>query len=424
MHSAQEVKSDFTKRYVIAISLIALLSTAAFFFLHLALKTSDSTALIVNMSGKQRMLSQRVASLSQQYYARVYAAQGPLEAQLIRTNLLAAITEMEAANTALSTGRLNDTVRVELSAAIRDLYFGQTDLKDRVEEYLLKARRLAATPSPSEAGSLHREIIEISNPILIDLNHAVLQYQQEGEENIARVQRTETVVWIVTLITLLLEVIFIFQPMASKIRELFQEVTWNQQNLEQQIALRTIHLEEANQKLQHVASHDPLTGLKNRLNMERDLEELLHQYEKNRQPFAVVMLDIDWFKKVNDLYGHDAGDFVLIEFAKILLGEVRVQDSVYRAGGEEFVIVFNRISKEQVGDRVARLLVSVEEYPFVYNDITIRTTVSAGIFHPENTCAENVQEVLKCADGALYEAKRAGRNRMAFFICPNRSENG
>src|SRR3989339_582969 len=103
MH-VQELKSSFIKRYVIAISLIALLSSGAYYVLTLALKASDSTALVVNISGKQRMLSQRIASYSQQYYLRVYADGTYSDSDTIRAALRAAIEEMADANRSLSSG--------------------------------------------------------------------------------------------------------------------------------------------------------------------------------------------------------------------------------------------------------------------------------------------------------------------------------
>ncbi|ADR34318.1 diguanylate cyclase [Sulfuricurvum kujiense DSM 16994] len=407
---AQELKASFTKRYVIAISLIALLSTGAFYFLHLGLKTSASTALIVNMSGKQRMLSQRVASLSQQYYFYSNSNNAHLEA--VRADLLLAIEEMARANAALSSGRLKEGVEVKLSPEILEIYYGEIALKKRVEQYLERAKSLSQTPSQNESAELLREIVHISNTLLQDLNTAVFQYQIEGEKNIAEVKQLETLVWIVTLITLLLEVIFIFQPMAHKIQELFQEVLWNQENLEQQISIRTMSLEHANTKLLQMASHDPLTGLKNRLNMERDLEELITQFDKHHLPYAVLMLDIDWFKKINDSYGHDAGDFVLCEISKIMLENVRVQDSVYRAGGEEFVIIFNRITREQAIEKAEEIRINIQKHQFVFDNQVLQCTVSGGIYHPDIRKSSTVQGVLKLADNALYEAKHSGRNNI------------
>ena len=407
-----DLKSSFTKRYIIAISIIALLSSGAFYVLNLALKTSYTTALIVNMSGKQRMLSQRIASLSQQYYASLHTPYSSKEPQEIREMLLVVIDEMDHANEALSSGRLGEGVHVNLSMEIQDIYYGKTDLKHRVDIYLNYARRLSQLNTPSESLHVLHQIVDISNPLLVDFNRAVLQYQQEGEENIKNVQYLESMVLVITLFTLLLEIIFIFQPMANKLRELFQELEWNRENLEQKVEMRTLNLERVNAQLRQIASHDPLTGLKNRLNMERDLEELIAQYDKHLLPYAVLMLDIDWFKKINDTHGHDAGDFVLCEIAKIMSENVRIQDSVYRAGGEEFVIIFNRIKREQAFEKAELIRLEIEKHQFIFSDNTIRCTISGGLYHPDIIKASHVQVVLKLADNGLYEAKHSGRNKI------------
>ncbi len=255
--------------------------------------------------------------------------------------------------------------------------------------------------------------------MLKDLDKAVLQYQIEGEENIAKVKQLETLVWVTTLVTLLLEVIFIFRPMAYKIQELFQEVLWHEENLEQQIAIKTKNLEEANAKLLQMASHDPLTGLKNRLNMEQDIEKLIMQFHKHHCPYAILMLDIDWFKKINDSYGHDAGDFILREVAKIMLEHVRIQDSVYRAGGEEFVILFNRITRKNAIKKAEEIRMNIQKHQFIFDNQVIRCTVSGGIYHTDMQKISTVQKVLKLADNALYKAKHLGRNNIVEAIYEN-----
>lgn len=410
----ESLKSSFTRRYMIAITLIALLSTVAFYILYLALKTSDSTALVVNISGKQRMLSQRIASFSQQYYLHVFIKQKSKDTEFdtILLLLTAAVEEMRNANEALSSGHLNSDNTVKLSKAVANIYFGDVNLKKRVDEYLRIAEEIPRAKTKAETLTLLNQLLSLANIILPDLNSAVMQYQQEGEANITAIRNLETLAWILTLITLLLEILFIFRPMAKKIEELFHEVKWNEQNLEEQIRIKTISLEEANLKLAHAASHDPLTGLKNRLNMEQELESILNYYWQNYSQFAVAMLDIDWFKKINDTHGHEAGDIVLHDIAKILTENVRGQDSVYRVGGEEFVILFNRITKEQALEKIKKIRIRIEEHPFMVKDKVIRLTVSGGLYHPELIPSKNIQEILKYADDALYEAKHLGRNKI------------
>lgn len=412
----EEFKSNFTKRYVLSISLIALLTTGAFYFFNIVLKESDSTALLVNKLGQQQTLSQRIAELSQRYYLHTFITPNRENARQIKLQLKEAIAKMEEGNHQLAAWQSNDPTTVKLLPELYPFYNENKELDNRVEAYLDLARDCMNATEKHKAAPLVRLLAQTSEEILPALDIALLEYEKDREKHISKINDFGVYIWVLAIMTLMLEVIFIFQPMGHKIREMFQEVNWNQQNLKHQITLRTLSLERANSKLLQLASHDPLTGLKNRLNMEQELETLIDQYTKHHLPYAVVMLDIDWFKKINDNYGHDAGDFVLCELSKIMMDNVRVQDSVYRAGGEEFVIIFNRITKEQAMEKAEELRLSVQEYLFIFDKQEIRCTISGGVFHPDMMNAFDVQGVLKLSDNALYEAKRSGRNKMVAAI--------
>ena len=408
---SKEIKYTFTRHYLIAIALLAILLSGAFYTLRTALRTSESTAFIVNLSGNQGILSQRIALYAQLYYLTLSDQKNNNERMRIRELLNKASIEMRDANERLLSGEIHSGSNHELSYEIHELYFGQKHLKDRVDDYLILIDKLTHAKTHQEAGMLTDKIISSSTPLVNDLNAAVSQYQKEGDANITKIKEMVAAIWIVTIITLLLEIIFIFQPMAYKMGTLFQKIVWHEHNLQEEIKIRTDNLTQANEKLAHLASHDPLTGLKNRLNMEKELQGLIDHQHVYQSSYAVVMLDIDWFKKINDTYGHDAGDFVLTELAKIFLESVRPQDSVYRAGGEEFVIIFNRITQEQAMIKCEKIRQRIQNHPFVYHELTFQMTISIGMYHPECGKVNNVTEILKLADNALYEAKRTGRNK-------------
>jgi len=128
----------------------------------------------------------------------------------------------------------------------------------------------------------------------------------------------------------------------------------------------------------------------------------------------VMMIDIDWFKKINDTHGHSKGDFVLKELAKLLLDFVREEDKIYRAGGEEFVIIFNRISKLEMRNKAEFIRTKIETHNFLEDEISIALTVSGGVYHPDCVSIENYKDILKVADSALYKAKNEGRNKIFF----------
>lgn len=408
----ETMEINFTKRYILALILIALLSTGTFYILDLALKTSNFTALIVNKSAKQRMFSQRIASFSQQYYSCTYLKQNCSEHETIQLTLEEAMNEMRQANNALSSGNIKKEVEIKLSTTMAEIYFGDINLKKRVDDYLDLAKKLTKIQTQEEAIEVLDHLLLLSNPLLVDLNTAVFQYQKEGEENIANIRYLETLAWLLTLFALLIEVIFIFQPMANSIKLFIQKERSQNDRLEQEIKLRTYSLEQANQKLSYSASHDHLTGLNNRLNFEQELENILFHYHANDIPFAVLMLDIDWFKKVNDTYGHHVGDYVLKEFSALLSGAIRVGDSAYRTGGEEFVIILNRISQLKAMEKAEEIRNIMEESTFAFDGHTFNITISCGVYHSECLKAEDVHEIMKLVDNALYEAKYLGRNRV------------
>ena len=142
---------------------------------------------------------------------------------------------------------------------------------------------------------------------------------------------------------------------------------------------------------------------KDKKNAEAKFKECTEAYE---------VLSDDKKRQIYDTYGHDAGDFVLCELAKIFSENVRSQDSVYRAGGEEFVIIFNRITKDKVLDKCEKIRQKIQEHSFSYNENSFNVTISSGVYHTDIVEVETIQEGLKLADNALYEAKRTGRNKV------------
>jgi two-component system cell cycle response regulator len=157
---------------------------------------------------------------------------------------------------------------------------------------------------------------------------------------------------------------------------------------------------------------DPLTGLHNRRYMESHMETLVREAVRSGRSLSMLVADIDFFKQVNDTYGHDAGDDVLREFAARLKRNTRGIDLACRLGGEEFVIIMpdTDIGRAyQVGER---LRAGIAAEPFVLTpDLAIRVTTSVGISTLEHA-GDTPQTVFKRADQALYAAKRTGRNRV------------
>lgn len=169
-------------------------------------------------------------------------------------------------------------------------------------------------------------------------------------------------------------------------------------------ALENIHI------VTNHANRDFLTGLYNRRYFFHDMDEYIHEDNVHNEPFAVGMLDIDNFKKINDTYGHDTGDRVIVHLANILMSNTNYRDIVSRFGGEEFCIVLkniNRFSAVEIFDRLREEVAS----SVIYSDKkeAIQFTISIGIsLYSE----DGLEETINQADMMLYSAKHSGKNRV------------
>ncbi|MCM8773497.1 MAG: diguanylate cyclase [Candidatus Omnitrophica bacterium] len=159
------------------------------------------------------------------------------------------------------------------------------------------------------------------------------------------------------------------------------------------------------EELYNLASQDGLTNIYNRMYLLKALENL-----KSKAPFSLIMFDIDDFKKINDIYGHNAGDFVLREIAKIVKGLIRQEDVFARFGGEEFIllVMLNKDIAYKIAERIRK---TIEDYEFVFGNEIIKCTISAGVFCVENFGMSTFQWI-EAVDKLLYEAKRQGKNRV------------
>ncbi|MGZ3182349.1 MAG: diguanylate cyclase domain-containing protein [Telluria sp.] len=161
---------------------------------------------------------------------------------------------------------------------------------------------------------------------------------------------------------------------------------------------------------QELALHDALTGLPNRRLLEDRIETTLQHAARHHHKAAIMYLDLDGFKQINDTYGHAYGDEILKMVAQRLVATSRKEDTVARLGGDEFMIVLGEVHGLKDAEGPAAKLVEAVSEPYFINDLTLRLSTSIGIsIYPDD--AENVEALISIADYALYEAKRAGKNR-------------
>ena len=175
------------------------------------------------------------------------------------------------------------------------------------------------------------------------------------------------------------------------------------------LALANLRLQET---LRTQSIRDPLTGLFNRRYLEVSLERELLRAARRSQPLAVLMLDIDHFKRFNDTHGHEAGDALLSQFAEVLKRTIRAEDIACRYGGEEFTVVLLEADAQSAWQRAENIRAAIAEMSVVHHQRQLElVTVSIGLaMFPLDAASR--EDLLRRADAALYAAKKFGRDRV------------
>jgi two-component system cell cycle response regulator len=186
-------------------------------------------------------------------------------------------------------------------------------------------------------------------------------------------------------------------------------------SLETELRDRKNELSVLNDKLTRISLTDGLTEIDNRRCLENRLHEMWQHSVRLHEPIALIMCDIDKFKSVNDNYGHQAGDSVLKEVARLLKEEAREIDRVGRYGGEEFLLILPGTVLDAAVTFAERLREKVEGHTFTFTGGTLRRTISCGVAASPHPRVKDQEALLKAADEALYVAKETGRNRVVRF---------
>jgi diguanylate cyclase (GGDEF)-like protein len=196
----------------------------------------------------------------------------------------------------------------------------------------------------------------------------------------------------------------------ERLKILNEKLTDVNRKLEEKVENRTQELEQSNEELKKLSWTDPLTQLLNRRSCEEHFKSEIARFERTKEPFCIILGDLDHFKRINDTFGHNTGDYVLIEVAKILQENSRKTDMVFRWGGEEFLFLLTGTELSGgviIGEKVRT---KIEKKVFEHDQQTIPVTMSLGIsIYKEG---QNMEDCVKHADENLYSAKKAGRNRL------------
>ena len=200
------------------------------------------------------------------------------------------------------------------------------------------------------------------------------------------------------------------QNLEKLVDERTRELAETVDQLQQEIKER----EKISAELEFLANHDPLTGLPSLRLCKDRLERSLAESRRSKQMAAIMFVDLDGFKSINDNYSHEFGDVVLKTTANRIKAEIRETDTVARIGGDEFLVILNSIPKRSIIERIAKNLIQQVSQAIAIDGLELVVGVSIGIaIYPEN--ASNAEELIRLADKAMYQVKNKGKNSYEFF---------
>lgn len=383
-HHGDPLKKEkrLSRHYIAGLLLIIVLATVTHIIMGRMLLAEQHSASTVEMAGRQAMLSQRIMQLTYRYML----SRDATEADRFRELATDAIERMRTAHQTL----LTEPPSLHYQRATDAIYFDLPhDLDLRVRTFLGAAQEVIRTDPASL--SLKSPLVQLVGerqvePLLDSLNRATLDYVQASRTAINRQNVALWMLYAALVITIVLEGLFIFRP---AFRRLLQRT----------------------RELNDLARTDPLTGCHNRRSFVQFADVFHERVRRYDDPCAVIVMDIDHFKRVNDTHGHALGDLVIKALAETCLGSLRRADVFGRLGGEEFAALLPGNSVDSALEVAEKLRIALSQVAIaVPEGGTLHFTVSVGIA-AMNPADESPFEALNRADAALYRAKEGGRNR-------------
>lgn len=356
------------------------MSLASHMVLDRVLEANEGAASVVNISGRQRMLSQRIAGAGAQLALGLRGARG---------ELVKAADEFETAHRMLIEGDAALKLPAVKAPTLENIYFKRPYQLDRqVKDFIAEARQLASIPDgdPRMLSTLAPMLAAAAEPLLSGLNAVVTAHQEISERRLGQLKWIQSISFVVVLITLVAEALAIFRPMVRRIVGYTRE-------------------------LMRLATTDPLTGALNPRGFTARAVAELGRADRYRRRTSLLMIDADYFKVINDRYGHAAGDVVLRCLATEISKSLRPSDFLGRIGGEEFAVILAETGQHEAANVAERIRVLVERTPIDTGPGRIRVTISIGV--TECLSGEfDLGAALGRADIELYKAKSSGRNRV------------
>lgn len=382
-------------RYVLALALIAVLAVLSTFSTFGALSTQEQDATVLEYGLRQGYLAARVADLAGQV---VDGVSEPLHVEMVSsTDEIVLVHE-----SFLDGDPLLDIPAMRETAAEGLL----AEAEAALSTFLAASDQAVATiNSRGRATTAEVEgVQEAASEYALTMQRVVSSYLRVSGEKIIALQRTAYLLLAATLALLVLEGLFLFRPAVRNLKQSWSENT----------EAHRFERELDQQRLTYLARYDALTGLINRTLFSDRLESAVARARRDGSVVALMFLDLDGFKDVNDRLGHAVGDALLRQVAERLLGCVRESDTIARLGGDEFTVILEGGQRVEDAGRVATKILRAVADPYRVGgeDIVITTSMGIAAFPLDGETAE---DLLRGADIAMYSAKDAGRNTYEFY---------
>jgi diguanylate cyclase len=278
------------------------------------------------------------------------------------------------------------------------------DAEQRIKEVIFKQSQLKCSLMETREGL--KQLLAGFVDRLADFADSTSDYHDKIEHCVERIGQADDIAQLEDVLGEVLHEMRVIQLNAQRSRD---DLRMTKQRIAE-AERRIEELQEELDKASQLVRHDQLTGTLNRRGLDEIYEREVARACRRRVPLCVALLDIDNFKKLNDSFGHDAGDAALIHFVSVIRETLRPQDTLARFGGEEFIILLPDTSAEDAGKALVRVQRELTKRYFLANNEKLLITFSAGV--TEVRLDDTQASVLKRADGATYVAKASGKNRV------------
>jgi diguanylate cyclase (GGDEF)-like protein len=399
-HSSTDVPKRPVGRYVVGLAVIAIAAVVSTILTSTALTRQEKDAGVLEVVTQQILLSEQITNTGYE----VEATDVPDDRKKVVTRLDVSLSRIRATHNGLRFG----SDQLDLPADHSEAFNAQFEAE--VEPHFAEMARVAEEliENGSSGARLRvgaaSELARASEEFREGMTGVASLIKEEAQERVGGLRITQIVLLSVMLLLLLLEALFLFRPAVRDVRK-----EWEQRAAEHESARA-----QDQQKLSYLARYDPLTGLINRFLFGDRLQSAIARAKRDETLVALMFLDLDDFKAVNDHYGHATGDALLKQVAKRIVASVRETDSVARLGGDEFTVILETGARlEDAGQVASKILEAVAE-PYIVGDRELRVTASIGIaMYPLD--GDSSQALLRDADIAMYSAKAAGANTYQYF---------